>query len=279
VRIAVIAERKEGEKSPVRRDIDRVLEERGAEVTTLFPEDAAVDVEATGPAFDLYVLKSGAVPGMSLAAVLHEAGARILNPYPAVVRMRDKVLATKALAEAGVPQPRTYLAWEPRQLAEALASGPLVVKPQRGSKGRGVTIVRTPDELLAVPADGDLFFAQDYHEPDGRDLKIYCLAGEYSGVLRVFPARTYEEKLGEPFEVADEYREIAERARRAFGVDLFGLDIILSGGRPVVVDVNTFPGFKGVPDAGVRLGEYIYEKARETSHGSEIGDQGPAVRP
>jgi ribosomal protein S6--L-glutamate ligase len=140
-----------------------------------------------------------------------------------------------------------------------------VVKPQRGSKGRGVTIVRTVDELLAVPADGDLLFAQEYRQPDGRDLKIYCLAGEYSGVMRVFPARTYEEKLGEPFEVSDEMREISDRVRRAFGVDLFGLDIVLSDGRPVVVDVNTFPGFKGVPDAGARLGEYIFEKAKEST--------------
>jgi ribosomal protein S6--L-glutamate ligase len=175
--------------------------------------------------------------------------------------MRDKVLATKALSEAGVPQPRTYLAWEPAQLAGALALGPLVVKPQRGSKGRGVTIVRTAEELAAVPADGDLYFAQEYRQPDGRDLKIYAIAGAYFGVMRVFPARTYEEKLGEPFEVSADLRELAERAGRAFGVDLFGLDVIMCDGRPTVVDVNTFPGFKGVPDAGTRLGEYIYARA------------------
>jgi hypothetical protein len=35
----------------------------------------------------------------------------------------------------------------------------------------------------------------------------------------------------------------------------------MSDGRPVVVDVNTFPGFKGVPDAGARLADYIYDKA------------------
>lgn len=261
MRVAIIAERKDGEKSPVMRDVDRVLEARGVQVTTLYPEDAAIDLDAVEVEHDLYVLKSGAVPAMSFAAVLHEAGARILNPYPAVVRMRDKVLATKALAEAAVPQPRTYLAWEPAQLAGALELGPIVVKPQRGSKGRGVTIVRTPDELANVPADGDLYFAQEYREPDGRDLKIYAIAGEYFGVRRVFPARTYEEKLGEPFDVPPEYAEIAERAGRAFGVDLFGLDIILSDGRPTVVDVNTLPGFKGVPDAGTRLGEYVHAKA------------------
>jgi ribosomal protein S6--L-glutamate ligase len=261
MRVAVIAERKGDEKSPVMREVDRVLAAKGVAVETIYPEDAAIDLDAVRPAHDLYVLKSGATPAMSLAAVLHEAGARILNPYPTVVRMRDKVLLTKALAEAGVPQPRTYLAWEPGQLVEALARGPLVVKPQRGSKGRGVTIVRTREELDTVPADGDLFFAQEYWPPDGRDLKLYSIAGEVFGVRRVFPARTYEEKIGEPFAVDAELREIADRTGRAFGVDLFGLDVIMSDGRAVVVDVNTFPGFKGVADAGARLGEYIYAEA------------------
>ena len=234
-------------------------------MSTIYPEDSAINLDAVVAEHDLYVLKSGAVPAMSLAAVLHEAGARILNPYPTVVRMRDKVLLTKALTRAGVPQPRTYLAWDPRQLAGALAVGPLVVKPQRGSKGRGVAIVRTAEELTAVEADGDLYFAQEYREPDGRDWKVYCLAGQYFGVKRVFPAKTYEEKLGEPFEVPDEFRSIAARVGEAFGVDLFGVDIIVSDGRPTVVDVNTFPGFKGVPNAGALLGEYIFEKAKAQS--------------
>lgn len=263
MRIAIISERKGDSMSPVRLETDRRLVELGAEVTTICPEDGAIDLDAVKPEHDLYVLKGGAVPVMSYAAILHEAGARILNPYPSVARMRDKVLLTKALAEAGVPQPRTYIAWEPSQLEAALAEGPLVVKPQRGSKGRGVTIVRTPEDLAAVPNDGDLLFAQEFCEPDGRDHKIYGLGGEYFGVMRVFPARTYEEKLGEPFELTDEMREIADRVGRAFGVDLFGLDIITSNGRAVVVDVNTFPGYKGVPDAGTRIADYIYAHASE----------------
>jgi ribosomal protein S6--L-glutamate ligase len=263
MRVAIITERKTDRdaKSPVMQELDRALEARGVEVATIYPEDAALDVDAVRPEHDLYVLKSGATPAMSLAALLSETGARILNPYHTVLRMRDKVLATKALSEAGAPQPRTYLAWEPAQLSDALALGPLVVKPVRGSKGRGVTVVRTADDLAAVPADGDLLFAQEYCAPDGRDLKIYAIGGEYFGVRRVFPARTYEDKLGEPFEVSSELRGLAESAGRAFGVDLFGLDVVMSDGRPVVVDVNTFPGFKGVPDAGARLADYIYGKA------------------
>lgn len=48
------------------------------------------------------------------------------------------------------------------------------------------------------------------------------------------------------------------------GIDVFGIDIVLSDGRPVVVDASSFPGFKGVPDAGRRLADYILDAARRT---------------
>ena len=52
-------------------------------------------------------------------------------------------------------------------------------------------------------------------------------------------------------------REITRRCGEAFGIDLYGVDIIYSAGSPYVVDINSFPGFKGVPDAGAHLAEYI----------------------
>jgi ribosomal protein S6--L-glutamate ligase len=263
VRIALITQRKDGDaKSHVKRELEEALVRHGASVTTIHPEDAPIDVEAVAVEHDLYLLKSGTVAAAALAGLLHESGARIVPTYPAYVRMRDKVTATKVLADAGIPQPRTYLASTPGQLAGPLELGPLVVKPHRGSQGRGVSIVRTPEELAALPSDGQILFAQEYRPPEGRDHKIYRIGDDYFGVMRVFPARTYEEKLGEPFEVSGALREMADRCGRAFGVDLFGLDVIVSGGEPVVIDVNTFPGFKGVPNAGSLLADYIVEKLR-----------------
>jgi ribosomal protein S6--L-glutamate ligase len=52
-------------------------------------------------------------------------------------------------------------------------------------------------------------------------------------------------------------KEICFACGKAFGIDLFGLDIITSDGQPYVVDINTFPGFKGVPDAASLLADYL----------------------
>jgi ribosomal protein S6--L-glutamate ligase len=272
MKIAIVSARSEssGGGSVMREAID-LLEEKGAAVDVVSPEEGPINLGSLRPEHDLYILKSGTETALSLIGSLHAAGAATLNPYPIVVEMKNKVIATKVLHAAGVPLPDTFVAAEATQLTPILGEGPLVVKPHwGGSKGRGVQIVKDADELKNIPSSAGMIFAQRFHEPDGRDLKIYCIGGKVFGVLRVWPARTYEDKLGEPFEVSQEMREIAARCGRAFGVDLFGLDIIVSKGEPYVVDINTFPGFKGVPDAGRLLADYIHSAAERAMRGEPL---------
>jgi glutathione synthase/RimK-type ligase-like ATP-grasp enzyme len=191
-----------------------------------------------------------------VAGALDAMGANILNSWVVSARCRDKITATRILQSAGVPVPDTYVADHPAELAPLLDEGPLVVKPSRGSQGRGVHVVWDADELHNT-SQGPVF-AQRYHEPDGRDRKLYCIGGQVYGVKRIWPVRSYEDKLGEPFTVTPEIRDIALRCGRAFEMELFGLDIIISQGDPYVVDISSFPGFKGVPDAALRLADYIY---------------------
>ena len=42
---------------------------------------------------------------------------------------------------------------------------------------------------------------------------------------------------------------------------LFGVDVVMSKGRAWVVDMQCFPGFKGVPDAAGQLAGEIYAAA------------------
>src|SRR5437016_11392769 len=53
-------------------------------------------------------------------------------------------------------------------------------------------------------------------------------------------------------------------------LDLYGVDIIESDGTPYVVDMNSFPGFKSVPDAPLRLAKYLYAAAERAARGQPL---------
>ena len=176
-------------------------------------------------------------------------------------------MATGILEAAGVPTPRTYVTGEPGRLAQLLESGPVIVKPHRGSQGRGVRVIRNAEDLRSLPVEMGTVLAQRHHQADGRDRKVYCIGDQVFGVKRIWPVQTYRDKVGEPFTVSDEIRDIALRCGQAFGLELYGLDIVVSEGRPYVVDVSSFPGFKGVPDAALRLADYIYAAGQRVVEG------------
>jgi ribosomal protein S6--L-glutamate ligase len=262
VKIAFLAAKHPpGKESPIMPEVFRLLGERGAEVTLLYPDEELTDLARVRVEHDLYVLKSGTETALSLAGALHHQGAAILNPYPAAAALRDKVVSTRILQAAGAPVPDTWVAPRPALFAPLLAAGPLIVKPYRGTQGRGVRVVRDASELGEGGAAGEeaLFFAQRFHAPDETDLKIYFAGGRAHGVKRVWPPLTYEDKLGRPFEVSPELVAIARRCGDAMGVDLFGIDVVMSAGKPWVVDMQGFPGFKGVPDAPRLLASAIEE--------------------
>ena len=241
------------------------LAESGAIVEVIHPVEGILDLSKVRVEHDLYVLRHTSGLSLSLAGALHELGAIIVNPYPVSAALKDKIVASRTLEAAGVPTPAAYVASQPQQLLALLDLGPLVVKPYQGAGGHQVRIIRTPAELAEVNCGREPVFAQRYHANDGRDRKIYAIGGRLFGVKKVFPRRTEEEKYGEPFTLSPELREIAVRCGRAFGIDLFGVDIIESEGVPYVVDMCSIPGFKGVPDAPRLLAQYFYAAAEQAA--------------
>jgi ribosomal protein S6--L-glutamate ligase len=244
----------------------RLLSERGVRVDLIHPEEQLISLSRVRVEADLYLLKSGSELALSLGGALHALGAATLNPYPTVAMMRNKIIVTRVLQAAGIPTPDTWVTATPGDLAGLLESGPLIMKPYRGSRGEGIRIVRHARELAGLPSDGPIL-AQRYEQPDGRDVKIFRIGSQLFGVRRIWPLRTYQDKIGDPFRVTPELRGIALRCGRAFGIDLYGLDVVLSAGRPYVVDVNKFGSYMGVPDAPRLLADHLYAACERVVRG------------
>jgi ribosomal protein S6--L-glutamate ligase len=242
--------------SPVLVEAARILTARGMTVDTLIAEEAVWRPERLAISYDLVVLKSHTELALSLAATLHAHGVPLLNPYPSCAALQDKLVAASRLHRAGVPVPASWTTGDPALLAGHIEQWPVIVKPHRGHRGTGVCVVRGARELAALGEFGEPVIVQQFVPGPGTDLKVYVAGREVSAVRKPFAADSFT-RPGEPVPVSAEVREIALRCGDAFGLGLYGLDVIESPAGPFVVDVNYFPGYKGVPGAAAQIAEYI----------------------
>jgi ribosomal protein S6--L-glutamate ligase len=272
VRIAVFLRAKPGsvdaQASSTTEEIVARLREGGAEVEPIVAEARAWDLARTTPEHDLYVLKSKTRMTLRVAGALAANGARLVNSYESSRLAKDKVLHTALLANAGVPLPRSWAVASRSGLEELLERREckaFLAKPSSGSMARGICRLVGVDDLAGADARA-VIVALEEQRPvlvmeqvpsDGRDLKIYVVGDWVSAIRRPFPARTEEEKRGQPAEVSGPIREAALACGRALGLELFGVDVLTHSGCSWVVDVNAFPSYKGIEDGPRRVAEYL----------------------
>ena len=247
--------------SPVLAEAFDILSRRGFAVESGIAEDLLTRPDLLCPRHDLYLLKSHTEMSLSLAGILHDQGARLLNPYPSCIAAQDKIVASRRLRAAGVPTPDSWVTGDLAQLAPIVAERPLIIKPYRGHRGAGIRVVRSPAELAALPQPDGLVLVQEFTPGAGEDLKVYVVGDDVFAVRKEFSETSFT-RAGRPVPVSDEVRAIALRCGQAFGLGLYGLDVIESPAGPVVVDLNYFPGYKGVPNVAPLIASYIEGYAR-----------------
>lgn len=249
--------------SPVLVEVSARLTQRGFKVSGAIPEEVLTRVDRLHAEHDLVLLKSHTDLALSLGGLLHGEGIRLLNPYHSCLVTQDKVTSFRRLGAAGVPVPRTWVTADVTLLREPLERGALVVKPVRGHRGAGVAVLRRPSDLDALTADAAAtppLVVQDHVVGPGEDLKVYVVGEEVFAVRKSFSPDSFT-RPGRPVEVSEAVRAVAVGCGKALGLGLYGLDVIESDRGPVVVDVNYFPGYKGVPDAAAKIAAYVEEYA------------------
>ncbi len=210
--------------------------------------------------YDLCILKAHSDVSLSAAAAAEAAGNVVINRLAAVRAVRDKVEAIAHLRRAGLPVPPSWLAADQRHAVDELPILPVIIKPAGGDLGRDVHRVTSAAEaqaLRARPLFGPVLI-QGLVPSDGYDLKVYGIGERLYAVRKGHDASPAD--AGVPVPLPAEAADLAGRCRELFGLEFFGVDLLDSGNGFVIVDVNHFPGFKGVVDAGRLLADHLLRR-------------------
>jgi D-alanine-D-alanine ligase len=194
----------------------------------------------------------------------------------------DKVASRKRFEAAGLAVPAWQLidATSAHQIDWACASYPMVIKPVNQGSSLGVSIVRDPAEAPRALSMAAQFGPRVLIETfiPGREMTVGVLGDEALPVVEIRPKHPFFDyaakyTVGEtdyvvpaplPPAVASAVQAAGLFAHRALGCRHFSrTDLILTPeGRPVVLEVNTIPGFtptsllpKAAACAGISYGE------------------------
>jgi len=212
--------------------------------------DAVLVRSMSGGTFEAVTLRLG------LLHALRDLGVMVWNDARAIERCVDKSMTSFLLARAGIPTPATW-AMESPDVARAIVrreAAPLVLKPLFGSQGRGLKLIRRPEDLPAPAEVAGVYYLQRYVavERDGfRDFRLLVCQGRVvAAMMRHAPTWiTNVKQGGRPVAaVADAaMRDLGLRAAAAVGADFAGVDIVhAADGSPSVLEVNSMPAWSGL---------------------------------
>jgi ribosomal protein S6--L-glutamate ligase len=218
------------------------------------------------PLYDAVIPRIGASIthyGLAVLRQFEMQGVFPLNESVAIGRARDKLRALQLLARAGIGLPVTAFAHGPRKAEEVInevGGAPVVIKLVEGTQGLGVILAETAasakSTIEAFSAASVNILVQEYiAEAEGSDVRALVVGGRVVAAMRrvgkvgEFRSNLHRGGAAEEAHISEDERATAARAAAVLGLNVAGVDMLRSKRGPVVLEVNSSPGLKGIERA------------------------------
>jgi tetrahydromethanopterin:alpha-L-glutamate ligase len=195
---------------------------------------------------------------------LSKLGVTVWNDARAIERCVDKSMTSFLLARAGVPTPPTWT-MESEETALALVGreaprGPLVLKPLFGAQGKGLRLIRRPEDLPASEHIAGVYYLQRFQSngtEDFTDYRLFVLRGRVIAAMmrRASTWITNVKQGGQPVAITPDSKmeRLAIAAAEAVGAAIAGVDVLVDAdGAPTVLEVNSMPAWSGLQKVSKR---------------------------
>jgi len=205
----------------------------------------------------------------------------------AINRSRDKLRATQILARAGVGIPKTVFSRETAEVQDLIqqaGGAPLIIKVARGTHGNGVVLAETTKAAQAVMqafyVEGVNFLVQEFiEESAGEDVRAIVVGGKVIASMKRqsldddFRSNLHQGGEGTTVKLTEEERKTAQKAAKAMGLSICGVDMMRSERGPLVLEVNSSPGLSIEKVTGRNVASKIIEHIEQNARGKRRRDR------
>lgn len=285
--------------------LKQIAKDRGHEVDIIKYRDCYASIEKSQPmvwykgeplvGYDAIIPRianSMTKYGSMIVRQFEMQGIYTITSSISIVRSRDKLRSMQLLARAGVGIPKTVVsrgAADSDDLIEELGGAPVIIKLARGTHGNGVVLAETKKAAKSVlqafyvmDQDGTNILLQEFvKESAGMDIRAFVVGGKVIASMKRqsldddFRSNLHQGGEGEVVKLTDEERKTAIKAAKSMGLNMCGVDLMRSERGPLVLEVNSSPGF-GIEkvtnrDVATPIIEYIEMNARRRHKKDKVG--------
>lgn len=273
----------------------QAAEKRGHKVEVVDPLRCYMNITSSKPTvhfrqrvlddWDATIPRIGASITFYGTAVLRQfemMGVFSLNESVAIARSRDKLRALQIMSKRGIGLPVTGFAHSTQmteELIKLVGGAPLVVKLLEGTQGKGVVLAETNQAAESVidafrNLDAHFLVQQFIKEAGGADIRCFVIGDRVvASMMRYARAGDFRSNLhrggsAKKIDITPEERNSAIRAANAMGLMVAGVDLLRSKAGPLVMEVNSSPGLRGIEattglDVASMVIEYVENQVKE----------------
>lgn len=187
---------------------------------------------------------------------LQRLGLYIVNPPEAIEHCVDKYDILAVLEDNSVPVPRTAVTENPEEALRLFheLGGDVVVKPVFGSRGIGSTRITDPEVastiFKAITFYHGVIYVQEYIPHGFSDIRAFVIGDRVAAAMRRVATNwktNYSQGAHpESLQLDGSLEDLAVKSAKVIECKIAGVDILESLRGPLVVEVNSQPGWRGL---------------------------------
>lgn len=193
---------------------------------------------------------------MDILYRLQRLGMLIINPPEAIEHCVDKYDILAILEENGIPVPRTAVTEKVDEALKAFEElgGDVVIKPIFGSRGIGSTRVNDPEIASTIFKSITFYhgvvYLQEFVPHGFSDIRAFVVGDRVVAAMRRV-ANNWKTNYSqgahpEALKLEKNLEDIAIKSAKLLDCSVAGVDILESPRGPLVAEVNSQPGWRGL---------------------------------